>query len=195
MRWSVLAGLTTLAAAANAQTVVTVSDFGGAGPYAAMPPEGPWPGYGPRLLAPHEVAAIVRESGFAPLGNQQQRGIVYTISAINPAGDDGKLVVDARSGRVIRFLPAWRMGDRVNEELDIAYGPVGPLPPIPGSTRRVPRPPLPIPHVARRPAAPLPKPASPQQSAQAPAVTPPVEAKPAMQIQPTQQMPAAQGLD
>jgi hypothetical protein len=182
-------------AAANAQAILPVSDFGGRGPYAAMPPgQPPWPGYGPPLLAPAEVAAIVRDRGFAPLGNPQQRGIVYTISAINPAGDDGKLVIDARSGRIIRFLPAYRMGDRFNEDLDIAYGPVGPLPPIPSSYRRAPRPPLPIPHVARRSAAP-PSKAAPQQSAQAPVVTPPVEARPPVQIQPTQEMPKAQGLD
>jgi hypothetical protein len=102
------------------------------------------------LLPPREIAVIVRERGFAPLGNPQQRGIVYTMSAIDPAGDDGKLVIDARSGRIIRFMPAYRMGDRINEELDTAYGPVGPLPPLPAGARRVPRPPLPIPHAARR---------------------------------------------
>ena len=193
MRWSVLAGLTILAAAANAQPVVPVSDFGGSGPYAAMPPEGP--GYGPRLLGPPEIASIVRETGFAPLGNPQQRGIVYTISVIDPAGDDGKLVIDARSGRIIRFLPAYRMGDRFNEELDTAYGPVGPLPPLAVNARRAPRPPLPIPHVAKRPAALPPKAAPPQQSAQAPAMTQPVEARPPVRIQPTQEMPKAQGLD
>jgi hypothetical protein len=194
MRWSMPAGLMVLAAAANAQMAVPVSDVGGPGPYAAIPREAPWPGYGPRVLAPHEVAAIARDSGFAPLGNPQQRGIVYTISAINPAGDDGNLVIDARSGRIIRFLPAYRMGDRFKEELDTAYGPVGPLPPIPSSYRRAPRPPLPIPHVARRSAAPPPK-AAPQQSAQAPVVTSPVEARPPVQIKPTQEMPKAQGLD
>ena len=190
-----LAALTGAAAAAHAQAILPVSDFG-PGPYAAMPPEqAPWPGYGPRLLQPNEISAIVREKGFAPLGNPQQRGIVYTVSAIDPAGDDGKLVVDARSGRIIRFLPASRMGNRFNETLDIDYGPVGPLPPPPAGTRRGPRPPLPIPHVARRTAAPLPKAAPPQQSAQAPAVALPVEARPAAQIQPTQEIPAAQGLD
>jgi len=197
MRWSVLAGLMVLTAPANAQMAIPVSDFGGPGPYAAMPPEGPWPGYGPRLLGPREITSIVRETGFAPLGNPQQRGIVYTISAINPAGDDGKLVIDARSGRIIRFLPAYRMGDRFNEELDTAYGPVGPLPPLPASARRAPRPPLPIPHVASRSAMPKPQPraAPAQQSAQAPVVALPGEAKPAVQIQPTQQMPVAQGFD
>jgi hypothetical protein len=197
MGWPLAAGLTVLAWGANAQTVVPVSDFGGPGPYAAMPPESQWPGYGPRLLQPREVSAIVRERGFAPLGTPQQRGIVYTLSVIDRTGDDGALVIDARSGRIIRFIPASRMGDRFNDELDIDYGPVGPLPPVATNTRRVPRPPLPIPHVARRAVAPLPKPppqaAPAQQSAQAPVAA--VEAKPSLQIQPTQQMPKVQGLE
>jgi hypothetical protein len=208
--WAVSAGLIFVAAAANAQVLTPsgivltpISDVGG--PYAAMPPEaaarGHGPGYGPRLLPPLEVYTIVRESGFSPLGIPQQRGLVYTISVIDRGGDDGRLVIDARSGRIIRFMPAYRMGDNFNDDLNVAYGPVGPLPPPTNSSyRRAPRPPLPIPHVASRAAVPLPKappavarPAAPaQQSAQAPAA---VEAKPPVQIQPTQEMPKAQGLD
>ena len=218
--WAVSAGLVFVAAAANAQVLAPtgiaqatrVSDVGG--PYAAMPPEAPPPGYGPRLLPPMEVTAIVRESGFSPLGSPQQRGLVYTISVIDRGGDDGRLVIDARSGRIIRFIPAYRMGDNFNGDLDVAYGPVGPLPPPTHSSyRRAPRPPLPIPHVASRSATPLPKapqnaakPAAPpaQQSA---ATAKPVEpqasspsptvgvAKPSVQIMPTQEMPKAQGLD
>ena len=57
--WAMSAGLVFVAAAANAQVltpsrVMAVSDVGG--PYAAMPPEAPPPGYGPsygsRLLPP-----------------------------------------------------------------------------------------------------------------------------------------------
>ena len=218
--WAVSAGLVFVAAAANAQVLAPtgiaqatrVSDVGG--PYAAMPSEAPPPGYGPRLLPPMEVTAIVRESGFSPLGSPQQRGLVYTISVIDRGGDDGRLVIDARSGRIIRFIPAYRMGDNFNGDLDVAYGPVGPLPPPTNSSyRRAPRPPLPIPHVASRSATPLPKapqnaakPAAPpaQQSA---ATAKPVEpqasspsptvgvAKPSVQIMPTQEMPKAQGLD
>jgi hypothetical protein len=218
--WAVSAGLVFVAAAANAQVLAPtgiaqatrVSDVGG--PYAAMPPEAPPPGYGPRLLPPMEVTTIVRESGFSPLGSPQQRGLVYTISVIDRGGDDGRLVIDARSGRIIRFIPAYRMGDNFNGDLDVAYGPVGPLPPPTHSSyRRAPRPPLPIPHVASRSATPLPKappnaakPAAPpaQQSA---ATAKPVEpqasspsptvgvAKPSVQIMPTQEMPKAQGLD
>jgi hypothetical protein len=213
--WAVSAGLVFVAAAANAQVLAPtgigpatrVSDVGA--PYAALPP-----GYGPRLLPPAEVHAIAREAGFAPIGIPQQRGLVYTISVINNAGDDGKLVIDARSGRIIRFIPAYRMGDNFNGDLDVAYGAVGPLPPPTNSSyRRAPRPPLPIPHVASRSAPPLPKapphaarpdtapaqqsaatakPAEPQASPPSPTVG---VAKPAVQIQPTQEMPKAQGLD
>jgi hypothetical protein len=235
--WAVSAGLVFVAAAANAQAltpqaltpqaltpqvlaptgigpVTRVSDVGG--PYAAMPPEAPPPGYGPsygsRLLPPMEVYTIVRESGFSPLGIPQQRGLVYTISVIDRGGDDGRLVIDARSGRIIRFVPAYRMGDNFNGDLDVAYGPVGPMPPPTNSSyRRVPRPPLPIPHVASRSATPLPKapphaarpeaapaqqsaatakPAEPQASPPSPTVG---VAKPPVQIMPTQEMPAAQG--
>ena len=223
MGWAVSAGLVFVGAAANAQALMptetgrppatTVSDVGG--PYAAMPSEAPTPpGYGPKLLPPMEVYSIVRESGFSPLGIPQQRGLVYTISVIDRGGDDGRLVIDARSGRIIRFMPAYRMGDNFNEDLNVAYGPVGPLPPPTNSSyRRAPRPPLPIPHVASRSATPLPKapphaarpeaapaqqsaatvkPAEPQASPPSPTVG---VAKPSVQIQPTQEMPKAQGLD
>jgi hypothetical protein len=220
--WAVSAGLVFVAAAANAQVlapsgigpVTRVSDVGS--PYAAMPPEAPPPGYGPsygsRLLPPAEVHIIARESGFAPLGIPQQRGLVYTISVVDSAGDDGRLVIDARSGRIIRFIPAYRMGDNFNGDLDVAYGAVGSLPPpLSTSYRRAPRPPLPIPHVASRSAAPLPKApphaarpetAPAQQSAATakpaePQASPPSStvgaAKPPVPIMPTQEMPAAQG--
>jgi hypothetical protein len=233
----VSAGLVLSSAAANAQGMVTqgmvtqgmvaqrlaphevgspaytvVSDV--SGPFAAMPPEVPAPRYGPRLLPPQEVYTVVRESGFSPLGIPQQRGLVYTISVIGRGGDDGRLVIDARTGRIIRFMPAYRMGNNFNEELAAIYGPVAP-PPVNG-VRGPPRPPAPIPHVASRmPSVPTPKPsptragdvrplaakpvaaavqAKPADAqAAAPAV---VEAKPAPPpIQPTQEMPKVQGLE
>jgi hypothetical protein len=216
--WALSAGMVFVAAAANAQALAPigiasatrVSDVGA--PYAAMPPDYR-PSYGPRLLPPLEVYTIVRESGFSPLGIPQQRGLVYTISVIDGGGDDGRLVIDARSGRIIRFVPATRMGDNFNGDLDIAYGPVGPLPPPTNSSyRRAPRPPLPIPHVVSRSAKPLPKApphaarpeAAPAQQSAAtakpaePQTLPPPTvgvAKPSVQIMPTQEMPKAQGLD
>ena len=236
--WVISAGLVVCAAGANAQMLApyevghspyrAVSDV--EGPYAAMLPETPAPRYGPSLLPPSEVYTVVRESGFSPLGIPQQRGFVYTISVIDRGGDDGRLVIDARTGRIIRFMPAYRMGDNLNEDLTITYGPVGPgaLPPV-SHVRGPPRPPLAVPRVASRtPSVPMPKaspaqPAEPaplaakpanepaQRSAAAPPAKPadaqaaapvsapaPVEAKPApppVQLQPTQAMPKAQGLD
>ena len=83
-----------------------VSDVGG--PYAAMPPEGraALTATGRRLLPPPEVYTVVRENGFSPLGIPQQRGFFYTIAVIDRGGDDGRLVIDARNGRIVRFVPA-----------------------------------------------------------------------------------------
>jgi hypothetical protein len=180
--WVMTAGLVLAATAANAQVsapngvrhYTVVSDVGG--PYAAMPREAPGPGYGPTLLPPMEVYTILRESGFSPLGIPQQRGYVYTIAVIDHGGDDGRLVIDARTGRIIRFVPAYRMGGNLNEDLAITYGSVGPgpLPPV-SQVRGPPRPPLSVPKVASRtPAVPMPK-ASPSHAGE-PA---PLVAKPA----------------
>ena len=232
--WVMSAGLVLTAAAAHAQVLgpyeigrspyAAVSDI--QGPYAAMPPDAPVPrygygyGYGPRLLPPQEVYTVLRDGGFSPLGAPQQRGLVYIIAVIDRGGDDGRLVIDARTGRILRFMPAERMGDNPNEDLMAAYGPAGSVPPM-HPVRGGPRPPASIPHVASRTQpVPLPKAsprsgdalapvaAPPQQSAAiqakpaepqnaAPAAAPAVvAAKPAApQILPTQEMPKVQGLD
>ena len=226
--WVMSAGLVVMAAGANAQGLAPyetgrspytgVSDV--EGPYAAMPPEIPAPRYGPALLPPTEVYTILRESGFLPLGIPQQRGLVYTISVIDRGGDDGRLVIDARTGRIIRFIPAYRMGDNFNDDLTGSYGPVG-VPPV-SAVRGPPRPPAAVPHVASRtPSVPMPRAAPPRAGVAAkPAAAPAqqsaaVQAKPAdaqaipqaaapatveaipaaPQIQPTQGMPKVQGLE
>ncbi len=200
--WIISAGLVMAAAgAANAQVLApyegarspyrVASDIGG--PYAAMPPEARipdyGPGYGPRLLPPHEVYTVLRDSGFSPLGIPVRRGFFYTISAIDRGGDDGRLVIDARTGRILRFLPASRMGDNFDDALTTTYGPPG-LPPTVGP-RSEPRPRA-APKVASRTAVPVPKPAprageARPLAATAPAVQP---AQPAA-VQPVQQSAAA----
>jgi hypothetical protein len=101
------------------------------------------------------------------------------------------------------------MGDNFNDDLNLAYGPVGPLPPV-ANVRGVPRPPRSIPHVARR-TPPVPKPLAAKPAAEpsvvvhakpAEAPTTPqavttgsAQAKPTVQIAPTQAIPAVQGLD
>jgi len=214
----VSAALVAGATAANAQ-VLAPYELGGspdaivsdvAGPYALPAGEPAGRRYGGQmmLLPPREVYAVVRDRGFSPLGVPQQRGLVYTIAVIDRGGEDGRLVIDARNGRIIRFMPAYRMGDNLGEALTARYGPVGP-PPVPPVGSR-PRPPASIPPVASRtPSAPLPKPTRPaQQSAAvqaakpAPAPTAPQASAPAVlepkrppQIMPTQELPEVQGLD
>ena len=227
--WATAAGLVLSATAANAQILApyetdrppysAVSDV--AGPYAGMPPEAPVARYGPMLLPPTEVYTIVRESGFSPLGIPRQRGLVYVIAVIDRGGDDGRLVIDARTGRILRFMPAYRMGNNFYGGYD-PYGPPG-LPPA-GAVRGEPQPPPTSPPrlASRTPPVPLPKPTPPhageiKPQAAKPAATPapaqqsaavkpadappaaaaptPVEPKPAPPIQPTQDMPKVQGLD
>lgn len=202
--WFLAAGLTLGATAAQAQIPApyeagrspyySVSDI--RGPYYAPPPrEYPGPrtgqgyGQGPMLLPSTEVYTVLRESGFSPLGVPQQRGLVYTISVIDRGGDDGRLIIDARTGRIIRFIPAHRVGERFNDDLTMNYGPPGPLLPI-TQVRGAPRPPKSIPHVASR-TVPVPK-ASPIAAANKPAAAPEPAAKPAATAEPVQQSAAAQ---
>ncbi|CUT12090.1 FIG01285689 hypothetical protein [Bradyrhizobium sp.] len=220
--------------------MIAVSDFDG--PYAspeAAPPPPPRYGYGygyeergpaPVLLPPTEVYAVLRENGFSPLGVPRLRGSVYTIAAIDRRGEDGRLVIDARDGRILRFMPAadaYGMAPGYEQPAVAPYRSQSALPPPTMVRSGPPRPPAPIPHVASR-SVPLPKaapargeapvaaakPAEParpqaQPATQTVAAVPakPAEAapqviaptvglaKPAPTILPTQDMPAAQGLD
>ncbi|MGM4990081.1 hypothetical protein [Tardiphaga sp. 841_E9_N1_2] len=180
--------------------VAQVSDVGG--PYAAMPPveyAEPRPygvlrrGYDLAVLPLREVYSILREAGFSALGMPQQRGLIYMVAAIDLDGEDGRLVIDARSGRILRFIPAYRMGDRMSEEIDTRYGPQGAVPTLPQYRR----PPFtagtatPAPKVASRTTSvPLPK-RPPVRAVAAPAkpVTP-AETKP-VAVKPPETPPAA----
>lgn len=211
--------------------VIAVSDVDGPyGPPEAVPP--PRYGYGydergpaPALLPSTEVYEVLRESGFLPLGIPRLRGSVYTIAVIDRRGDDGRLVIDARDGRIVRFMrsaDAYGMAPADDEGAVAPYSPQSALPPPTVIRSGPPRPPAAIPHVASR-AVPLPKaaprrgeapvaavkPAKPveqpaqaaQQAASAPskpadAAAPTVgQARPTPTILPTQEIPAAQGLD
>ncbi|GLR87403.1 hypothetical protein [Bradyrhizobium iriomotense] len=221
-----------------------VSDFDG--PYGPLeaPPRPYGYGYGyeyergpaPALLPATEVYAVLRENGFSPLGIPRLRGLVYTIAVVDRRGDDGRLVIDARDGRILRFVPAFGpgfgMGPAYDEGAVAPYGPQGALPPPTVIRSAAPRPPASIPHVASRTvpipkaapprgetpvatARPAPSEAAPHQAqaqqpqasqqaaaaqakpAEAPQSAAPTvgQAKPAPTILPTQEMPAAQGLE
>jgi hypothetical protein len=195
--WILAAGLAVAATGAHAQSVApsdadrplyrSVSDVGAPadGPYAAMPPEAPRQGYGdgPTLLPSTEVYTVVREAGLSPLGIPHLRGFVYTIAVIDHRGNDGRLMIDARNGRVLRLVSAHGMGDNFNDDPAVIYGAPGTLPPM-TSVRGAPRPPRSIPHVASR-TVPVPK-ASPL--AGKPATEPAAKSAPEQ----AQQQPTAQ---
>lgn len=154
--WLVSAGLVLAVNSANAQVAVpdhrplysAVSDVDG--PYAAMPPQERGY-YGPRLLPAQEVYTVLRDNGFSPLGAPQQRGMFYTIAVLDRGGGEGRLVIDARDGRIVRYARGYPADPAV------AYGPPGAPPPV-SAVRGPPRPPGLVPHVASRtPAVPLPK--------------------------------------
>lgn len=224
---SLAAGLVLLAGAAQAQVrgpYMAASDV--EAPYAVAPRPVPGPRYGsgPSLLPSTEVYSVLRDNGFSPLGIPRLRGFVYTIAAIDRGGADGRLIIDARNGRIIRFLPAYRMGgDNYYEEQSALHGPFGAQPPqvmaqppqaqASDQVQAAPRPPRPA-HVASRtvpmpkasPLAAKPAPAPVQQAtapapksaevqAAAPVTTGSAPAKPVPSIAPTQDMPTAQGLE
>jgi hypothetical protein len=187
--WAVSAMLVAAATAAHAQAPGAGARYQAAsdvdGPYVGGPPPGPAPGYygpppaygppaafapppgyGQPLLPPQEVYAVLRDNGFSPLGAPFQRGLTYVIAVIDRGGEDGRLVIDARNGRIIRFTPAFRWsngyygerhgyyGDRYAPPPP--YGPPGVLPPIAPSSSDA-RPPVSVPHLASR-GVPLPQP-------------------------------------
>jgi hypothetical protein len=187
--------------------------YGGrVGPPVHAPYDGPMPSY--------EVAAILRSGGYLPLGGPVRRGGFYVVAAVHPSGDDGRVVIDAYSGRIVRFVPAPDVAraSRGDEMVLVYQGPtfpprdrarpVGPPPPLvaarswgpPHSARGVPRPPAPVPNVASRtpssgPATPRPRPqAAPPKpdTAQAPPVPAPVETKPAATSPPLVPKPPAE---
>jgi hypothetical protein len=165
----------------------------GYGPRGVEPGYGPM-GVGPELLPPREVYTVLRQNGFSPLGIPRLRGMFYNIAAIDRRGDDGRLVIDARSGQIVRFVPAYRMGDRFEEGPPSRYG-YGPSPygygPAPMNYRGgVPRPPVGLPQEASRATVPMPKAAPPRLAAK-PLVEKPLAEKPAPQ--PLQQSAAVQG--
>jgi hypothetical protein len=105
------------------------------------------------MLPPEQVMTVLRSSGYSPLGRVTQRGWIYTIAALDRHGDDGRLIIDARTGQIIRFIPAQAVDERIMAD----YGPPGP-PPATYENRRgslldlrsAPRPPVSVPKTARR---------------------------------------------
>jgi hypothetical protein len=63
-----------------------------------------YPGYA-LGLPPHEIVTIVRSTGLEPLYRPVRHGPSYVLRAADPAGQEMRVTVDARSGRVLQIIP------------------------------------------------------------------------------------------
>ena len=191
------------------------------GPYAAAPVVD---FVDPLWVPPRAVMRMLRSAGYEILSRPRVRGVLYSMAVVTPDGEDGRIFMDARDGRLVRFVPGFALSNRTEDDVEFAYNPPAPplnppAPPLGASPRK---PPPSAPKVASRPpattgiapsstkqAAPKPgetRPAqSPAQSAPVTAAAPPpqtqaiatkpAELKPPVVIQPTQEMPSVLGLE
>lgn len=186
----------------------------GRGPYAAVPPPGAYGDYD--AIPPFQAMRILRMSGYEPMSRPARRGPAYMIAAVSPDGQEGRVVIDARTGRITRFVP---MDYGAGEREGYGYGPEGMLPPQNMNARTSLRPPATVPHVANRTPVPAPAPkqdaklapaapaavapgtqplpakqaaVAPPKAPEAVAGKPPAPAKPAVELQPTQPLPPVQ---
>ena len=61
-------------------------------------------------LLPQEIIGILRSVGYSPLRAPARRGRFYVVAVLHPSGEDGRVTIDAISGRFVRFVPADRFG-------------------------------------------------------------------------------------
>jgi hypothetical protein len=64
------------------------------------------------VIPPYEVFTIIRSMGMRPLGRPQFRGRFYVVHAIDPRGEEVRIVVDAYAARVVSVQPLDRQAAR-----------------------------------------------------------------------------------
>jgi len=68
----------------------------------------PYPGTiypGDGALPSYEIVTIVRSTGLEPHGRPVRKGPVYTVRALDAAGEEVRVVVDAYGGRIVKVIP------------------------------------------------------------------------------------------
>ena len=65
----------------------------------------PGAGYPIAGLPPHEIVTIVRSAGLEPLGSPVRQGPAYALRAVDPAGEEVRVIVDAQRGRIVKVIP------------------------------------------------------------------------------------------
>lgn len=159
-------------------------------------------------LPPRAILAMLDSSGFSILSPPIRRGPAYVVAVIDPNGTDGRVIVDALSGRIVRFRPIVGEGAMtIPDDVRAIYARQDLVPPrnIPNVRPRPARR-LPAPRLAER------APPSSDTVVSAPRMTSPtsaphertvaaapaarqIETSPPVQIQPTQPMPPVQGFE
>jgi hypothetical protein len=149
----------------------------------------PYPGavYPGEALPPHEAVTIVSSTGLEPVGRPVRQGPVYALRAVDPAGEEVRVIVDAYLGRIVKVIPlsgpryampllrapygrpprptAMVPGDEFDDFTSIGPGPGG----SPSGVARVPRDPA---AQAGQSGPPLPRPRPKLASTEAPAAAP-----------------------
>jgi hypothetical protein len=116
------------AGTAVAQAVYAGSGYAGPG-YAPSGPSDP-------VLPPYEIMSIVRSTGLAPLTRPMRRGPYYVLVAVDRAGRQMRVVVDAQLGDIVNMRPAtaaisFGPGASYGPESGRPYGSPGAVPPGP----------------------------------------------------------------
>jgi hypothetical protein len=110
-------------------------------------------------LPAYEIVAIVRSAGLEPLHRPLRQGQGYVLRAVNPAGREVRVIVDAESGRIVRIttLPGPKYPPPVTLPYERAPSRAVAVPDGHGPRSRLPAPPLPRPRpevaTTERPAA------------------------------------------
>lgn len=94
----------------------------GFGPPAYAPPTAD---YAPALIPKSQVYSVLHDNGFLPLGIPHRLGLVYEIAATGPNGQ-GKVLIDGRTGTIMRFRPASWGGPGEDSYSGGPYHPGGP---------------------------------------------------------------------
>jgi hypothetical protein len=71
----------------------------------APPPVYPGTAYPGAGLPPHEILTIVRSTGLEPMGSPVRQGPTYALRAVDPAGEEVRVIVDAQRGRIVKVIP------------------------------------------------------------------------------------------
>lgn len=175
-------------------------------------------------VPPREAVRMLRSTGYTVLTRPRPAGpVLYSIAVVTPRGEDGRIYMDIRDGRLVRFVPGYALTPRTDEDIELAYSPPSPPPAAaaprkpasnaaPKTASRTPATTGTAPSSAKQAAPKLPevKPAETKPAQSAPvapvaAATPtpqttgvatkPAEAKPPVVLQPTQEMPAVLSLE